>query len=334
MDKRFLICAAVILLFALLGLLAYNKLEIYQYKTYISPSREAFANNYFAMEKWLNETGHPVRVEKQFSSAKLAAAAERVVMVQSKVCSWDNASEFIIPWIEQGGYLVVCMDYFDENFLELLSGYGVGVEEKYGIRKREESIPYFDNLVFFTVDDNADIFTINDDQGFARLVEISLGNGALTVTGMPVFMYNNNLKKDINASLAWNLTGARANGENMGVLFVWEIYIPKALFGKIMERGNLLPVGISAFLAIFLGFWMVIPVFGLVFAEKQRIARPIRERFIAEIRFLKKYGALDHHLDVYEREQNPGEMSKNKKAYKYRELINQYRRIFDGTAKF
>jgi len=100
-----------------------------------------------------------------------------------------------------------------------------------------------------------------------------------------------------------------------------------------MERGNLLPVGISALLLIILGFWMAIPVFGLVTIEKQKSSRPIRDRFIAEIRFLKKYRALDHYLNVYEREKNPEEKTE-KKEYNYRELINQYRRIFYGTEKF
>ena len=101
-----------------------------------------------------------------------------------------------------------------------------------------------------------------------------------------------------------------------------------------MEKGNLFPVVISAIILIVMGFWMVIPVFGLVSVEKQRTSKPIRERFTAEIRFLKKYRALDHYLDVYGREQNLSNVCEKKKTYNYRELINQYRRMFNGTAKF
>ena len=105
-----------------------------------------------------------------------------------------------------------------------------------------------------------------------------------------------------------------------------------------MERGNLVPVIISSLILIILGFWMVIPVFGLVLPEKQFTARPIKDRFIAEIRFLKKYEALNHYLHVYEREQkcirNECGSSEKEKIYNYQELINQYRRIFNGTSKF
>jgi len=340
MDKRIFICAAIISFLALVGFVLYSNLEIYERTAFSHPSRDVIANDYYALEQWLKKTGHPIRFEKNFKPAKFSAVEERVVLIHASASRWDSAEKFILPWIEQGGYLVVCLDHsisaLDENLLELLSGFGVSVEVKSGNRRRE-SVPNFDRNISFIIDDgidDADVFTINDDEGFARLVEIPLGDGALVVTGMPVFMYNNYLKEDENACLAWDFTGARADGKNSGVLFVRERYLPKNIFGKIMERGNLLPVIISAFLLIVLGFWMVIPVFGLTAVEKQKTSRPIRERFIAEIRFLKKYRALDHYLDVYEREKNPAEISENKKAYNYRELINQYRRIFNGTAKF
>jgi hypothetical protein len=85
-----------------------------------------------------------------------------------------------------------------------------------------------------------------------------------------------------------------------------------------MDRGNIVPVIVSALLVIILGFWMVIPVFGLVFSEKQKTARPIRERFLAEIRFLRKYNALNHYLEVYERE-----LKLNDKGEKRNEPLNR-----------
>jgi len=335
MDKRIYICAGIIFILALVGFVLYKNLEIYEFTEFSDPSREVRANDYYAVERWLNETGHPVRFEKDFNPAKLAAVEERVVIIHSSASRWDNAQKLILPWIEQGGYLVISLDdsdsIFSENLLKFLSDCGVGVEVKRENTRRGLA-PYYDRNIFFTIDDSADVLTINDEQGFARLVEISLGNGALTVTGIPVFMYNDSLRDETNASLAWNLTGARANGENTGVLFVRERNLPRNMLGKIMERGNLLPVGISALLLIILGFWMVIPVFGLVSIEKQKTARPIRERFLAEVRFLKKHRALDHYLTVFAQEKNPEDNSE-KTAYNYRELINQYRRIFNGTAK-
>jgi hypothetical protein len=337
MDKRIYICAAVILIFGLLGLVVYNEIEIYPDKAYSRPAREVRENIYFAMERWLEETGHSVRVERYIYPDIIAAAAENVVMVESTACYWSNAEE-VIPWIESGGCLIISLDYavyketymIDEYLLDFISSWGIGIEILKE-RSAEETFPNFSQDIYFTVDEDADVYTINDRLGFARLAEVPIGNGTLTVIGRPVFMYNYNLHKDVNAQLAWNLTGAMANGNNTGILFVRDIYTPQAFFGAIMERGNLLPVGVSAFLVIFVGFWAVIPLFGMVLTEKQKTSRPIRERFTAEIRFLKKYEALDYYLDVYEREQKPEGNPGNKKTYKYRELINQYRRIFDGT---
>jgi len=348
MDKRIYICAAIFLLLALVAYVLYSNLEIYKRTVFTSPSRDAITYAYYAMEKWLKETGHPVRFEMNFNPEKITGVEERVVMIHSSASRWDNAEKFILPWIEQGGYLVISIEEYrgyslvDENLLKLLSGLGITLGESASRENtpreqrlsRDEFLPYLGMNVHFLFDNRKDAFTIEDNNGNIRLLEIPVKKGALTVTSIPLFMFNSGLREDVNAELAWKLTGARADGNNTGVLFVRERKLPKNILGKIMERGNLLPVVISAFLLIVLGFWMAIPVFGLTAVEKQRTSRPIRERFLAEIRFLKKYRTLDHYLDVYEREQSPLNVSENKKVYNYRELINQYRRMFDGTAKF
>ena len=345
MDKRIYICTVVILIFSILALLAYNYLEIYTEKTYSRPSREALFNNYYAMERWLKETGHSIRFENYFYPEIFTTVTEKVVMIHSSEFYWDDTDNFILPWIEQGGYLIISMDYFDrvydELFLDFLSGFGITVEQ--GTNEKitpDENIPDFDKSIFFLFDDEDEIFFIKDTLGYARLAEVSIGNGALTVTGAPLFMNNNNLKKKINANTAWNLTGARATGDSTGILFIpgSNTDAKKSMFGKIMERGNLIPAVISALLVIFLGFWMVIPVFGLVFDEKQKSSRPIRERFAAEISFLKKYKALDYYLEIYERElQYETQIAANaemKKNYRYSELIKQLRSVYNGTDKF
>ncbi|MDR0443352.1 MAG: hypothetical protein LBH44_08115 [Treponema sp.] len=346
MDKRLYICAAVILFLGVLGLLAYTQLEIYPRKERTRPSQDALANNYFAMEKWLNETGHPVRIEKRCSPQKITEAQEKVVIVQSSAGSWEDAGEIISPWIENGGHLVISLDYdkkiIDEDLFNFLSGFGILVNELSGSIEDDDkendtdnlldffpgidtnttkAIPDFDRDVYFFIDHDVRAFIINDNRGITRLAEIFTGDGTLTVISKPLFMYNYYLKKDINARLTWYLTGARAN--NAGVFFVRDRHVSKALFGKIMERGNMIPVGISAFLVIFLGFWTVIPLFGLVYTEKQKTARPIRERFTAEIRFLRKYRALDYYIKIYEREHHVKDSSPINETYNYRELINR-----------
>jgi hypothetical protein len=342
MDKRIYICAAIVLLFAVLALFAYNNFEIREEKMPTSPVREVYTNSYYALERWLNETGHPVRVKKGGSPAEIMTIPEKAAVIHATAYNWQgDLKEIILPWIEKGNSLFICLDYYDleninKSLLEFLSGLGIEPETTDTSVFKADDIPNFSYRIHFLVDEDAGIFTVRDSQGHARFAELSLGEGKLAITGLPFFMYNNNLENEINATLSWRLTGARATGGNTGVLFIIDRQIEKSIFGKIMERGNLLPLIFSALLAIILGFWMVIPVFGLVLEEKQKNSRPIRERFAAEISFLKKYKALDYYLDIYKREHKfTGEQilsnaSEAKEKYNYREIINKLRSVING----
>ena len=371
MNRGGLPLIALFLILAAAGALAFSCFEIYPRKKYTPPSREVSADIFYAMEKWLKETGCYVKTIERFTPNMLEEIPEKVVIYAPEAkfpASWDEA-EKMLRWIERGGFLVICisgeaygMEQENENqyLLDFLSNMGVAVElaqinfnsknvsedeaARRILRRDRSSLsdqhPDFSARTGFKVEDEKKNFTIEDEDGIIRLVEISIGSGALTVTGDPVFMYNHNLEKEANAVLAWRITGGRTEGG--GVLFVRERIGPEynSIFGAIMERGNLIPVIISAVILIILGFWMVIPVFGLVLHEKQFSARPIKDRFTAEIRFLKKYGALNHYLHVYKRGQKETNLrcedgnSEKGKKYNYRELINQYRRIFNGTPNF
>jgi hypothetical protein len=331
MGKRIFISAAIILILALLALLAYNNLEIYENKVYSPPSREIRANNYYAMEKWLKETGHPVRIEKQFTPAKISAIPEKTAVIFATACEWEDAESYFIPWIKQGNSLVICMDYnfgheIDKNLMEFLSSYGIEAGD-------DSENPEADFFHHFYIKINNDInndipkFKIDEPDSDVMLAMVLFKEGTLAVTGYPLFMQNRYLDKKVNAYWSWKLTGESAE-ENGGVLFVREREIEKSMFGKIMERGNLVPLGVSIFLVIILGFWMVIPVFGPVIEGKQKNSRPIRERFAAEISFLKKYKSLDYYIETNGREL---QLEKN---YSYREIINKLRRMYDGTDKF
>jgi hypothetical protein len=348
MDKRLIICIVVILGFAFLAILAYQYLEIYPIKTQTLPSVEALSNDYYAIERWLNDTGHPVRTNKYYRPVDIVAAHENAAVVFSSSCIWEDTDKHLLPWIEKGNSLVICINYIngDENIeklLEFVKGLGIDVSNT-SISGDWDLLPYFDMTVQFLIDEDfnpADaedyaVFTINDNQGFTRLVQVSLGKGKLTLTGNPLFMQNDNLKETLNANLAWELTGARTADENPGVFFVRSNYrrASSSMFGKIMENGNLVPVGISALLLIVFGFWSVIPVFGLVFHEKQKKSRPIKERFSAEIKFLKKYKALDYYIETYKRELQFNDVSWKNEKYNYGEIINKIRSVHDGTNKF
>jgi len=342
MDKRIYICAAVIFILALLVFLAYNYLEIYQENRYTPPSREVYSNRYYALERWLKETGHPVRIEKGLNPSRITNIPEKVAVIYASAFEWENAEEALLSWVKRGNTLIICLDYhnlyeIDHSLSKILFDLGVAIGETSAFGEYwNNNIPYFNWNIFFLVDTDTDIFIIKDNKDYIRLAELSLGEGKLVLSGYPIFMTNYNLGREINARLAWELTGERATGT--GVLFVRTRYAARSFFGKIMERGNTVSVILSALIVIFLGFWMVIPVFGLVFEEKEKNSRPIKERFSAEANFLKKYRALDYYLEIYNRElpltdNYEAAVSEENKDYNYKEIINKLRSVHDGTDK-
>jgi len=292
MGNKIYIFIAIIIVFCLTGLVIYSYFEIYPRQKTIYPSTEAENNSFLAAERWLKATGHNIRISDTISLINITEAHERVVIINNWMFNPEEA-ERIIEWIKQGHFLIVFEDItdIDPKLIEILSKHGTIIEDE-----------------------------VNGN----KLTEIQIGNGSITSTGTSRFMYNKYLLDENNARLTWKLTGARTDETNMDILFIrqtkWKE--SKSIFGAIMERGNFTPVIVSALLLIFIGFWAVIPRFGLVSNDKQKNSKPINERFTAEIRFLKKYKALDYYLD------------KNEKCdYSYNELINQYRRKFNGNTK-
>ncbi|MDR0623533.1 MAG: hypothetical protein LBG10_03800 [Treponema sp.] len=324
MSKKvtgFIFAAGALLL---LAVLAYTNLEIRPRTVFVPPSREARVNNFFALEKWLARTGHPVRFLKRGSPGQITGAPEKTVFLQASVFDWEDAAEPLKNWIAAGGFLLVSLEPFHEDAAldAFLAGFGIepavfenpaadaaaGAEEEHdgggGLEYEEapppEPVPDFDQLVRFTVSEETapPVFTIKEGEDIIRLVRVPLEAGAAVFTGRPVFMENDYLEREVNARLAWDLTGGRT-GDNPGLLFIRGRRQVKSLFGKLADRGNLLPLGLSLLLLIITGFWMVLPPFGLLLQEKEPSVRPIRERFLAEIRFLKKYHALETYLEAY-----------------------------------
>jgi hypothetical protein len=298
MSNKIYICAAIILVVCLIGAAIYTFFEIYPIQKTVYPSREAENNRYLAAERWLKATGHKIRIINDFSLNNITEAPEKVIIIDNWVFDSEE-TKIIIERIKQGHFLVVCDDLLIQN-PELL-----GLFDEQDIIIKEDS----DRLI---------------------LMEIQIADGAITAVDKPYFMQNKNLSDTHNARLTWGLTGARTDSSNTGILFIrhqnWNE--PKSIFGAIMERGNFTPVVVSAFLLIFIGLWMIIPVFKKKKKKKKRNSRPIKDRFTAEIRFLKKYKALDYYLDINEHSNKDKE-----NEYSYNELINQYRRRFNGNTE-
>jgi hypothetical protein len=233
------------------------------------------------------------------------------VFLHTTACAWAGAAAPLAGWMAGGGILLVSTgaDPGEETeFQSFLGSFGIETENFDGPDTdtgKAEDFPDFFTPVHFSLTKEAErgAFTIKtDNPTVIRLIRMPVGAGALVLFGPPLFMGNEYLERESNARLAWNITAGLTGVENPGLLFIRGKRPVKSLSGRLAERGNFFPLGVSLLILLAVGFWMVIPVFGLVFQEKNVPTRPIRERFLAEIRFLKKYHALETYLELYLRE--------------------------------
>jgi hypothetical protein len=186
-----------------------------------------------------------------------------------------------------------------------------------------------------------------------RLVKLELGEGWIIFTGEAHFLHNYYLRRTENVNLAGVLflpvypagqtemsegspPGETASAaDNAGVLFIRAIYGDGHFFGNLVERGNPWALAVSLALLIIAGFWMVIPPFGRFRPAPEKPGKPLRERFLAEGRFLKKYHALGKYLEVYERELEHRSRSKGmavpaaaeKKAVSFIQFLKEQKNI-------
>ncbi|MDR1901981.1 MAG: DUF4350 domain-containing protein [Treponema sp.] len=352
MRRRLLIFIISISVIALLVLIASTQLEIYPRTKYLPPSREAEENVYFALDKWLEQTGRPVRVRNWGNIYTITESGEKTAFVQASLFVWyeEDWTE-LLEWVEAGGVLIISLDdhWYEEDtdagYSEFLAMLGIWrdrsdpYENVPGITDEElKPQPYFDREAAFIVDEfgileagrenaaggadgaEADgraargiqVMTGNDEK--IRLVNAAWAQGRITVIGKPLFMRSWNLELPENVNLTWNLfkndlfapekterTGTMPveTNENAGVLFIRGDKPAESLFGKLFERGDFTYLIISGLILIAIGLWMVLPRFGFPLPENETPLKPIRERFLAEAGFLKKYHALDMYRSSY-----------------------------------
>jgi hypothetical protein len=266
-------------------------------------------NRYLALDRWLESMGHPVRVVHYGSSSVISPARERRIFIQSSLFRWtDHAVEYLIRWIEEGGRLFLVIDDYDEGFLPLLEEFGIkateGGQSYYGY---DSECPSFDHDFILEVSPADDVLSIKDRAGDTRLVQARRGMGHLIVSGRPRFLLSSNIGNAPNARLAWALFAEDADPLQSGLLQNGWLFIRGAtrirgILGTLFSHGNLAVLAVSVLVLLVVGFWAVIPRFGLVRGDDDRPGKPLRERFLAEGRFLKRYGGLGSYRDVYVRE--------------------------------
>ena len=308
--------AALVLL--LLAYAAYTLFEIIPATRHVLPSREARVNDYLALDRWLVKSNIPFRIESTGNLSTLYSAEEEQIFIQASLFRWSHeAAEYLAHWIDNGGNLFLVMDYYyeryDEELTMLLDEFGIeavmmATRSDHHIDSESwsgESPGYDDSISFEVKDDDA--LALKDHGGHTRLVQIRRGKGTLTVTGKPVFLYFSyhgdgpGINDAPNARLAWALFIEPGASES-GWLFIRGATKVHGLFGSLWREGNLPVLLVSVIVLLVIGFWTVIPMFGLIRGDDERPERLLRERFLAEGRFLKRYGALDFYRSVYLRE--------------------------------
>ena len=304
--------------------------EIYPRTRYISPSSEASANEYLAMERWLKEYDIPVRTVRLGDFSTISEAGERHILIQVSMFIWsEEAEEYLGSWIREGGHLFLVMDINQDmvqNFISREFHIDIRSPADRGAFRYNADFPNYDQRISFEVPPDNEAVLLLDPRYIARLVQVKHGKGTLTVSGRPFFMYSRNLEMAPNARLAWGLlaadtagtgadtvadtaaaaitSGAALPGE--GWLFIRGNMRPQndGILGTLFNEGNLAVLLVSLMVLLIVGFWAVIPIFGLVRRGRERPGKPLRERFLAEGRFIKRYGALDFYRDIYIKEIN------------------------------
>jgi len=191
-----------------------------------------------------------------------------------------------------------------------------------------ETGPYFDPQTVFKITEGktaVDRMRVMKKSGRITLVKCETGKGWVVFAGKAYFLHNYFLQQKENTNLAGELflaglpepaagmpeasaTDAPPLQEGApslrdgGVLFIRALSGDRRFFGNLAERGNPAPLAASLVLLLIVGFWMVIPPFGRYKPAPEKPGKPLRERFLAEGRFLKKYNALGKYLEIYKRE--------------------------------
>ena len=304
--------AVVIAVLALAAFALWQLFEIHPNSRRVYPSEEAMTNEYLAFDRWLKSNGIPVRIAEHGDYRLIRRAQERQIFIQATLFEWsEEAVDYLIGWVDGGGHLYLSIDeIMNRECLSLIEAFGISVSDD-SVQAfnpwSNEEYPNFDRRVSFELyppEKEGMLFRDWYDQ--IRLVQARHGNGKITVSGLPYYINFRNMSRETNARMAWGIFAPNGGGirENEGWLFIrgntW--YQNQSLFGSLFRHGNLTTFLVSILVLLIVGFWAVIPVFGLVKGERETPGKTIGERFLAEGRFLKNHKALDSYRDLYVRE--------------------------------
>ena len=321
MNRKYTIGFAVsVVVLALLAFAVWSLFETYPRTRYLPPSREARLNEYLALDRWLGEQGIGVRVEDQGDLQMVSVANEKRLFIQASLFRWTfDAVNYLLQWVEEGGTLFLVPDTYSEmesyEIQFLLEEFGITADAGFPASGDDSDFPDYDRRFFFEVSADVEALSLKDRGGAVKLVQAKRGKGKLIVSGEPHFLKSASIGDTPNARLAWALfayderehdiiEGGAFGGslKEMGWLFIRGAARTRGLLGDLIRQGNFPVLLVSFLVLIVIGFWAVIPVFGLVRDDTEKPGKPLRERFLAEALFIKKYGDLNIYLEVYMKE--------------------------------
>jgi hypothetical protein len=327
---------------AIMVIVAVTQFELYERTRWVRPSSEAQSDNFYVIGKWLSASGHPVRFRPSWTGMENLSPGDGGLYLQASLFDWEKDGAALLPWIREGGSLLIAVDgdWYQgeasfpapapglEEFLENLGltlwypvpdsiddeeGYDE-YEDEYDVDSdensdlpEEEGFPVFDRAIALGLEDyGREALVLRDLREDIRLIRLPLGKGSVTVTGEWYFMYTRYLggypRNHENARAAWEFTAGSLQAERPGMLFVRGRRASGGFLRSLAGRGNLLAPVLSVLALILVGFWMVIPGFGIPLVERRKRPGTIGDRFSAEARFLSRYGAQRIYLETYLRE--------------------------------
>lgn len=291
------------------GFAAFHYVELYREEVPVAPSAQAQANDFLALERWLEQQDVKVRNVYHADLDFLMSSPEKTVLVPASMFSISPVDYTRLDaWIASGTDLIVfidnpCLARPEQKLGLYLSTAGIWVDQTGEDPETEESAPPaadgadVDEAVVFR-SFNAAAELLPGPSGNAGLIRVRMGKGSLCCTGIPLFMYSEYIGSPPNAVLAWHLTGG-SNQSSRGLVFVLPPEGSSGLFGNLAAHGNWLPLLVSVALALATAVWASLAPFGLQKDADERAGRSIADRFSAEAWFLVRYRSLGAYLADY-----------------------------------
>jgi hypothetical protein len=311
---------AIILIIAISLFFSFFTIQSYLVKT--GESIEVKKNIYLAIDRLLMRTGHPLMIYEAGDLDNIIDSGKKKAIIFSSSFDWNCYKE-LEELIRYENYtIIVFIDGPEDDLLsEFLFNFNIGYYFD-GLWKdpddnesgKNDDIADFDTAVCFNIiesDDsnNKHLDYLEDGSGDIRLIRLTINDNSLVVSGTPLYMdwsFINDADCRSNARLAWSISGALDDEKDGFVI----LRSKKAAAGKTYHDSgsffNLFFQNKAAYMIVFSslalvisGFCVSFPSFGRWKAERKSPCKSIKERFLLEGRFLKKYDALNLYLEPY-----------------------------------